>query len=77
MPCRVNLILTFTLLGVLAACSNKQLYTAVQQNRQQECATLPQQQYEDCMRHYQQSYEAFDRERRALLEGQPPGEVAP
>ena len=52
--------------GVVAACSNQQLYTAVQERERQECAKLPQVQYEECMREIEGSYEDYAREREDL-----------
>ncbi|MAT94224.1 MAG: hypothetical protein CME59_16705 [Halioglobus sp.] len=53
----------FTLLPacllVLAGCTNQQLYSAIQDNRRQECAKLPQPQYEECLRDYDTSYEEY------------------
>ncbi len=36
----------------LAACTNRQVYEAIQQNRQLECARLQGTQYEECMKAY-------------------------
>lgn len=57
-----------TLLLLLAACSNKQVYTAIQQNRQSECAKLPQVHFEQCMKDYGAPYEDYARERQEVLE---------
>lgn len=54
--------LTLTLL--LIGCSNKQIYTAVQENRRVECSKLPQSQYEKCMSEYDTPYEEYERERQ-------------
>ncbi len=56
------------LLGVLvlAACTDRQLYQAIQNNRQLECQKLPGTQYEECMKQYSQSYESYRRDREAL-----------
>ncbi|MEM9256718.1 MAG: hypothetical protein AAGA91_14825 [Pseudomonadota bacterium] len=52
----------------LAACSNEQIYDSIQGNAQLECSKLPQDQYEQCMAEYSQTYEDYAREREALLE---------
>lgn len=46
---------------LLVGCSNKQIYTAIQENRRQECAKLPQAQYEKCMSEHDTSYEKYER----------------
>ncbi len=58
------------LLG-LAACSQQQVYDAVQQNRQFECQKLPGTQYEECMERYSEPYEEYERERQQLLRENP------
>jgi len=55
-----------TLFLVLTGCTNQQLYTAVQEHERQECAKLPQVQYEECMREIEGSYEEYAREREEL-----------
>lgn len=55
-------------LWLLPACSNQQVYDAVQKNRQLECQKLPGSQYEECMEQYSEPYEHYERERRELLE---------
>ena len=62
------------LLFLLAGCTNQQLYTAVQERERQECAKLPQVQYEECMREIEGSYEDYAREREALKREQHIGE---
>lgn len=59
------------LLVVVGGCSNKQIYTAIQQNRQQECRKLPRVQYEACMREFDQSYEDYARDREDALSDKP------
>lgn len=55
------------LLGAVSGCSNEQVYTAVQQNRQFECQKLPQPQYEECMKDYDQPYDEYARDREEAL----------
>lgn len=58
----------------VTACSNQQLYTAVQERERQECAKLPQVQYEECMREIEGSFEEYARERDELKREKPSGE---
>jgi len=55
-------------LGLGPGCSSEQVYDAIQDNRQQECARLPQGQYEACMRETGGTYDDYAREREELLE---------
>lgn len=52
----------------LSGCSNQQVYTAVQKNRQTECEKLPQAQYEQYMKDYEQSYDDYARDRERVLQ---------
>lgn len=52
----------------LASCSNRQVYDAIQGGEKLDCQKLPPVQYEECMRDHGQSYEAYERDRKALLE---------
>ena len=56
---------------VVRACSNEQVYNAIQQNRQLECQKLPGTQYEECMREFSQPYKDYKRERDELTKDQP------
>ncbi|NND65970.1 MAG: hypothetical protein HKN19_00155 [Halioglobus sp.] len=62
------------LAGAVAACSNQQLYTAVQERERQECAKLPQVQYEECMREIEGNYDDYAREREELKRDKRSGE---
>lgn len=55
---------------LLTACSNQQVYNAVQHNQQLECQKLPGTQYEECMRQVSEPYESYEREREELISGQ-------
>lgn len=48
------------------ACTNRQVYQAVQHNRQLECQRYPDTRYEECMRQSDTSYEEYEAERQAL-----------
>lgn len=54
-----TLAICFALLISLYGCSNRQMYEAIQENRQQECNLLPVSQYEDCMKKYEESYDSY------------------
>ncbi|MCB1701777.1 MAG: hypothetical protein H6985_12075 [Pseudomonadales bacterium] len=56
---------------MVPACSNEQVYNAIQQNRQLECQKLPGTQYEECMREFSQPYKDYKRERDELTKDQP------
>ena len=63
----MRFITTVAMFAMLAACSNEQIYSAVQQNQQLECAKLPQNEYEECMRETGTSYSEYERKRQELL----------
>jgi hypothetical protein len=54
----------------VAACSNRQVYDALQQNRQLECQKLPQNQYEKCMQELSEPYDEYARKRAESQEAQ-------
>ncbi len=54
----------------LPACSNRQVYEAIQQNRQLECQKLPGTRYEECMRQYSEPYDEYKRDRDELTKEQ-------
>ena len=59
-----------TVLGLLGcsilACSNQQVYTAIQENRKQECMKLAVAEYEECMLDFNRSYDEYEQERKKL-----------
>ena len=57
------------LLPALVACTHEQVYNNVQHNQQLECSKLPQVRFEECMKNYDQSYEDYERERQAIIDG--------
>ncbi len=62
--------LVFILGSVLllcCGCTNKEVYNAIQQNRQFECRKLPPTQYEECMEEYSQPYEKYREEREEVI----------
>lgn len=62
--------LTIAITLSVMACSNKQIYTAVQDNQRLECGKLPQDQYEQCMQELEIPYEEYEQERQVILEGE-------
>ena len=55
-------VLFFTILLLsTAGCSDRQMYEAMQKRGRVECQTLPESQYEECMKDYQESYEDYKR----------------
>lgn len=66
--------LMFVFVAVLsaAACSNKQIYTAVQESQRIDCGNLPQAQYEDCMRELETPYDEYEQQRQEIVEGSKP-----
>lgn len=49
------------------ACSNRQVYDAVQQNQQLECQKLQGSQYEECMEQLSEPYDSYKSSRDELL----------
>ncbi len=47
------------LAGLIQGCSNRQLYEAIQDNRQQDCELLPPPQDEECLAAYGESYDSY------------------
>lgn len=54
----------FTVLILLSACSNRDIYEAVQHNQKLKCEKLPPAQYEECMEQAGESYESYERRRK-------------
>ncbi|MFT4520321.1 MAG: hypothetical protein ACI9JM_002723 [Halioglobus sp.] len=63
--------LIIALTTFLIACSNKQIYTAVQENQRAECAKLARQQDQGCMRELETSYKDYEKDRQDLLNDKP------
>ncbi|MFT6529296.1 MAG: hypothetical protein ACJAZB_000939 [Psychrosphaera sp.] len=58
------LIVTF----VLAACTSKELYSEVQNNRKAHCRTLPPQDIEDCLNNLNdKTYDEYEKLRQELI----------
>ena len=54
----------------LSACSNRQVYDAIQKNRQLECQKLPGTQYDECMKQVSEPYDDYKRDRDELTKEQ-------
>jgi hypothetical protein len=66
-PVQRNIIILVILSNAILGCSNAQVYTAVQNNRQFACQKLPQGKYEECMKKYDQPYDAYAKDRKDAL----------
>lgn len=55
------------LLALLSACSNEQLYGAMQGSQRMECAKLPPGQYQSCLADLDTSYKDYEQDRQDLL----------
>ena len=51
---------------LLTACSQQQLYDAVQQGQQVECQKLQGEQYQQCMEKFAKSYQQYQQEREQV-----------
>ena len=60
-------LLTAALLSALSACTNRQIYNAIQQNRLNECEKMVDAQREQCVAQYQKNYDDYEREREEIL----------
>lgn len=58
-----NTLLAVCLMGLLASCSNQQLYDAARQNYIQQCDKWEGAERERCQARYQDSYEEYQRKR--------------
>lgn len=59
----LTLFLTLTF-----GCTNEGIYRNIQEDGKRKCQTLPQAEYQECMKGYQQSYEDYERSRKELKE---------
>ncbi|KPJ93935.1 MAG: hypothetical protein AMJ55_07150 [Gammaproteobacteria bacterium SG8_15] len=50
----------------MSACSSRQAYEAMQTRERNECLTVPESQYQECMERTTRSYDEFSRERENL-----------
>lgn len=60
-------LFVFALLAI-QSCTQQEIYTAIQQNRQIDCQRKQQPLYEECMEQSSEPYEDYRRAREELLE---------
>lgn len=60
----LGLILTS---GLIAGCSNQQVYETIRHNQQLDCQKMPDPQYEDCMQQAGVPYTEYKKQREELL----------
>ena len=54
---------------VATACSNRELYTGIQQNREHECYKIPYpEEQESCLARLDMSYDEYERERQEVID---------
>jgi len=66
----MKVVLIISAIVLVAACSNKQVYTAIQQNQRFECTKLPQGESERCLRQFDTSYEQYEKDRQDIVKEQ-------
>jgi len=52
---------------LIVACSNKAIYDNIKLNNRNDCAKLPQSQYDECMERANKSYDEYERKRKEAL----------
>ena len=58
------LLLCLSIALFMSACTKKQIYNAVQENRKQQCYKSPTaHHYDQCIRNHSESYEAYQQRR--------------
>lgn len=73
-------LLTLSLFAVLlcsSGCSNQQIYTGIQKNRQQMCERLEGTAREECLKQYDTEYNDYQKERERLIQAPEPGSAEP
>ena len=63
----MNKLLVFFILFMavlISACSNRQIYEAIQNNQKLECQKLQQDEYEKCMDRLSESYDQYQNKRQ-------------
>ncbi len=63
----IRILYIFVCASLLIACTNQEVYDAVQENRQQECQNLPPSAYEDCTEQHSEPYDEYERKRQEVL----------
>ncbi|MBL1141704.1 MAG: hypothetical protein HND53_06695 [Proteobacteria bacterium] len=65
---RLNSLLLIIAVLPLQACSSKQIHSMIQSNQQNECQTAPNSEYDNCIKHANESYEEYSRNRKEVIE---------
>jgi len=60
-------LLLMLLLILIAGCSNRQIYDAIQANQKNECLKIPSPEYEKCMERINKPYDKYEEERQEVL----------
>ncbi|OUS27638.1 hypothetical protein A9Q99_14465 [Gammaproteobacteria bacterium 45_16_T64] len=63
----MKVLFALSVILLMAGCSNKAVYDNIQLNMKNECRTLPQSQYEECMEDASTSYEEYEENRQEML----------
>ena len=63
-----KLFLTLFLFASLQACSSQFLHSMFQAKQQNNCQTVPNSQYEECMAQANESYDEYSNKRKEALE---------
>jgi len=63
-----KLVYTLVISLLLSSCSNRQMYNALQKNRQSECQKLPPAQSEECMKELDETYESYKQKLKEFRE---------
>lgn len=61
---RITNLVVFFVAIIVSACSNKQMYEAIQYNHKIECQKLPDVDYQACINRHNSSYEEYTRKRQ-------------
>lgn len=62
-------ILIFLSLLSVVGCNNKAVYDNIQYNKRTDCLKVPASEYEQCMEGVDRSYEEYERQRKAVIDG--------
>lgn len=62
----MRIISILSMLLIVTACSNQQVYDAVQANERSQCSELPASEYQQCKQKERLSYKQYQEERKKL-----------
>ena len=63
---RIVFLSVMVAVAILAACSNRQVYEAIQNREKVKCQELPRSEYADCMKRASETYETYKKNRREV-----------